>query len=79
MGTKSKPVRRAAMYTFSVFICYTNLFIKCSSAAKIPLELQEVHIFYDSSTFDKVEKDAKVKYLMPSISNADICYQHICY
>ena len=31
------------------------------SAAKIPLDLQVVHIFFDSSTFDKVEKDAKVK------------------
>ena len=33
------------------------------SAAKIPLELQVVHIFFDSSTFDKVEKDAKVERL----------------
>ena len=30
------------------------------SAAKNPLDLQVVHIFFDSSTFDKVEKDAKV-------------------
>ena len=31
------------------------------SAAKIPLDLQVVHIFFDSSTFDKVERDAKVR------------------
>ena len=31
------------------------------SAAKIPLKLQVVHIYFDSSTYDKVEKDAKVK------------------
>ena len=35
-------------------------FTQSSSAAKIPLELQIVNIFFDSSTFDKVEKDAKV-------------------
>ena len=34
------------------------------SAAKIPSELQVVHIFFDSSTFDKVEKDAKVKQML---------------
>ena len=34
------------------------------SAAKIPLDLQVVHIFFDSSTFDKVEKDAKVKIII---------------
>ena len=36
---------------------------KFLSAAKIPLGLQVVHIFFDSSTFDKVEKDAKVERL----------------
>ena len=34
------------------------------SAAKIPLDLQVVHFFFDSSTFDKVEKDAKVTQIL---------------
>ena len=40
---------------------------KLFSAAKIPLELQVVHIFFDSSTYDKVEKDAKVKFKSQSL------------
>ena len=31
-----------------------------SSAAKKSLELQMVHIYFDTSTFDRVEKDVKV-------------------
>ena len=34
--------------------------IICSSAAKKSLELQMVHIYFDTSTFDRVEKDVKV-------------------
>ena len=49
-----------------------HLFLIFLSAAKIPLELQVVHIFFDSSTFDMVEKDAKVINCM-SISIGDVC------
>ena len=53
------PVRSVIcdFFSFLMKIFIWNLF----SAAKIPLELQVMHIYFDSSTFDKVEKDAKVK------------------
>ena len=35
-------------------------FLKFVSAKKQSLELQVVHIFFDTSTFDRVEKDVKV-------------------
>ena len=49
-------------------------FRSCSflfSAKKKGLELQVVHIFFDTSTFDRVEKDVKVawKFFFPQISH----------
>ena len=47
--------------TISTSMSYMKYdFLKFSPAAKIPLMLQVVHISYGSTTFDKIEKDAKV-------------------
>ena len=69
-GLNLKYSREAGESTnYSKMIVYIQIdnIRKLFSAAKIPLELQVVHIFFDSSTYVKVEKDAKVKFKSQSL------------
>ena len=57
---------------FSEFLSQCRILLQYISAAKKEVELQVVHIYFDTSTFDRVEKDVKV------ILEKDELYSIIC-